>query len=820
MHGRLTALLIFLLTVLPTLARAQTPAAASGSVKGSITAIGGTTALPGVQVTLTNTSGFQTASVLTESDGTYAINDVAPGQYIVTASLDGFVTMTRAVRVESGKPAEAVIDLPLSGFSERVNVEAASPVISAEGTLTPTETIKGRELEELAPSGGLQAAVRLLANIIQVPGGISIKGGRPSQASFQLGSAWIVDPATGLMQLTLPDDAIESISVLPNPYAVEYGRFSSGLTVIQTRRAGDVWKFRINATDPSFRYERGKTPLNIIGLGYYAPRVETGGPLVKNKLWLEQAVQYRYQATEIGSLPQDIYKVSQSFSSFTRVDGNLSNRHSFVASESWYPSVSKWANLGTFVPLESTVSVRSHVNQLSFSERAVWTDSVMSETTVQAHSTDADSRPQGSAPMVMLPQTTFGNYYNTQRRNTGTIQFVETVSASANVLGKHLFKAGVDLLHAEYDGWSTSRPVLIERENATLARRLDYTGTMTTQSVGTTDVALFGQDRYQPHSRFYVELGLRFDHDGVTDKFNLTPRIGSALLLNSTGTSVIRGGFGMFYERTPSMAGAFNRFEDYVDTRYAADGVTPLGPPVTFTHRTDGPLDTPRSRTVDISFDQAVNNNWSVHVGAIHREGTNELIVNPVQFGTTGAVELSSTGSSTYKGVDVGVHFTAGRKADVTATYTRSRTVGDQNSIANYFDTIMHPVFGTNAYATASTDVPNRLLAKWRYMPQARWLLLGIYDWRNGLPYSAVNEYLDYVGPRNGLRLPTYNWLMLGVEHHFTFLKWKPWIGVHVWDALGLPLFSDVQNNISSSNFRSLYNPEYRQYRVQLRFER
>jgi hypothetical protein len=257
-----------------------------------------------------------------------------------------------------------------------------------------------------------------------------------------------------------------------------------------------------------------------------------------------------------------------------------------------------------------------------------------------------------------------------------------------------------------------------------------------------------------------------------------------------------------------------------VDTRYAADGETPLGPPVTFTYQTQGALNTPKSRTVDVSFDQTLDKNWSVHVGGIQRQGSNELIVNPVESGTTGAIVLSSTGTSTYKGIDVGVHFTAGRKADLTATYTRSKGTSDTNPLANYFETIMSPVIGANAYATASQDVPNRLLAKWRYMPQPRWLLVGIYDWRNGLPYSTVNEYLDYVGPRNLLRLPVYNWLLLGVEHHFTFLKWKPWIGVHVWNALGSPLFSDVQNNVSSPEFRSLYNPEYRQYRIQLRFDR
>ncbi len=49
--------------------------------------------------------------------------------------------------------------------------------------------------------GGLHAALRLLVGVIEVPGGVAIKGGRPSQASVQLGPGMFVDPATGLSQV-------------------------------------------------------------------------------------------------------------------------------------------------------------------------------------------------------------------------------------------------------------------------------------------------------------------------------------------------------------------------------------------------------------------------------------------------------------------------------------------------------------------------------------------------------------------------------------------------------------------------------------------
>jgi hypothetical protein len=79
---------------------------------------------------------------------------------------------------------------------------------------------------------------------------------------------------------------------------------------------------------------------------------------------------------------------------------------------------------------------------------------------------------------------------------------------------------------------------------------------------------------------------------------------------------------------------------------------------------------------------------------------------------------------------------------------------------------------------------------------------------------------LDFVGPRNDRRFPAYVRVDLGVEHRFTFGKYRPWIGVRVDNALSSFLPSDVQANISSPAFGTFYNSEYRQFRIQVRFER
>jgi hypothetical protein len=823
MSSRRFVVLVVLLLCAP-LARAQGPSAGqqpprTGVLQGSVTTQA-TVNLPGAQVVVADTSERQVAQALTDESGHFNFVGLAPARYKVTASLASFVTTSAVVEIVAGRSTDISIDLPIEGISQSVEVVAKSPVISNEGTVAQTETISGKEIDTFASSGGLEATMRLLASVIEAPNGVSIRGGRPSQAGMQLGVMTMVDPSTGLARVTLPNDAIESVSVLPNPYAVEFGRFSSGVVVIQTRRAGDEWRLRINDIDPTFRTHRG-SPVEIIGLGRWAPRVEFGGPIVKDKLFVQQAMQFVYSASDVPSLPEDLLHTATSFSSFTRVDANLDARHSLVGTFGWFPGKTHQDLLGTWTPPDATVDTHVRASEIALTERAVWTDWLFGETTVHVHRFTTDVFPQGPAPMQLLPDTTLGNFFNQQHRETGTYQIIATMSGSHNSKhGTHLFKGGIDLLRNTYDGSSVSRPVSIERTDGTVARMLTYLPAFTTQSQETTDVALFAQDRYQPNSRWYVEFGGRLDRDGILDRFNVTPRVGSALVLDKNGSAVLRGGFGLFFERTPSTVGAFAMFPSVLDQRFQANGTTPLGASVLYTP-TVTDLQTPRSRTWDLGFDYRFNAAWSVHVGMLDRQGRDELIVDPVlTSATTGQLLLASSGNSSYIGGDVSVHFSAGERADVNLTYTRSRARADLNAMSNYFDTIMWPVLGRNEYAPAPADAPNRLLARGRFTPWPKWQVLGIVDWRNGFPWSPTTDTLEYVTPRNSLRFPTYFRLEAGLERRIKLLRFQPWLGVRVWNALDSFLPVDVQSNLGSPKFGSFYNSEYPQIRIILRFER
>ena len=794
---------------------AQAPADPSGVIVGTVSTEDGTVKLPGATIVVRSASGQQVAMQSSDGEGRFSITNLEPARYTVSVTMDGFQASESSVVVAAGAAASLVVDLRIAIFQERVDVTAQSPV-STTGSLAATTTVTNAETQLLAPGEGFQSAVRLTPGVIQLGNGDSIDGGRPNQASVQLGAATLIDPATNLARVALPADGIDSVSVLPNPYEAEFGRFSSGLVMIQTRRAGDRWKVHLYDLEPALRLKRF-TVLQVTGVTVWKPSVEIGGPIVKGRVFMEQTAQYHYQTTDIPSRPETELRKTEWVSSFTRIDANLTPKHSLVFSGGFEPSTVSLATLGTFTPPAATADTSDQVGHSMFTERALLSKDAVVETTVQFHSYQTSAHGQGPLPMQLLPETTLGHFFNIQDRNTSSFQWIDTVSGSFHAPGGlHLYKAGFDLLHSGYEGTSLSHPVLIDRSDGTLARRLDYDGP-TMQSVHGTDVAVFAQDRLQPNLRAYIEFGARVDHDGVTGRAGLAPRVGAAVFLNNSATSVIRGGYGIFYERTPSIAGAFEQFESPTDTRFDADGL-PITTPVVYRHETAGDLEPARSTAWDVAYDNRFNRFVALHLGVLDRQGSHELIVDPVRRENGAALVLESSGQSSYLQEEVTLQLTRGAGVEFNTSYVHSSAREDLNALVDFFDVVLQPVVGANEYAPAAADAPNRLFVRGKVMPTNRWLLVGTLDWRSGLPYSLVDEMLEFVGPRNQERFPTYLRLDAGFDRRLAFGRIHPWLGLRVANALNSFLPADVQANISSPAFGSFYNSVYREYRIHVLF--
>ena len=809
-----TLLLALLTASAPALAGGQ-QAVSVGAIEGIVSAPQGGSPLPRAAVVVTDLTAQVVARRTSDGDGRIVVVGLPAGTYRVSASLHGFLTADVTVVVTGGRTARAALELALA---EGIVIVSSSEVLTAGGTLSPEDAMASRELDQFVPGTGFQSAVRMFSSVVTSSSGVNIKGGRPNQTGVQLGAGTLVDPASAIAHVALPDDAIDSVTVLPNPYSVEYGRFASGVVVIQAKRATDQWHTQVNRVVPTIRNARGE--LFTFRIDTFGPRFATGGPLIRDRLFLEQTGQLRYSASDVPSRPESELRTSTFFSTFTRADANLSPRHSLVATVGVFPNRATSTNLGTFTPPDASADVHAFAAHAAVTARALWSGERASETMVQVLHSRTDVLPQGTAPMALQPETTLGNFFNTQSRTSRSVQVVELLTVPRDgPWGSHLFKIGADVIAATYDGASDSRAVLIQRADGTLARRLDYAGA-SRQSVSNVDMAVFAQDRFELTPRWNVEAGARIDRDGIVDRVGIAPRMGTTVLLNSSGSVVLRGGAGLFHGRTPSVVGAFGSFTSAVDARFAANGVTPIASPVRVAPVAAPGLEMSRTRAWDAGVEYRFSDRWTFHTSVVRRDGRGEFIVQPAVTAQAGELRLSSDGASSYRDLEMGAQYTRGASLDVEARYDWSSAHGDLNTVTNFFDAVMAPVVATNAYAPLNVDVPHRLFVRGRMLATPRWLLLGALDWRTGVPYSTVDEMLDFVGPRNDRRFPNYTRLELGFQYRADVFRWRPWVGVRVTNVFSAFLPSDVQANTGSRLFGTFYNSEDRHVRLEVRFEK
>jgi hypothetical protein len=819
---RCLAALALLLSLGLCSARMALAVPATAVVSGTISALDGKMRMPGVVVQLLTATGEAVSETVSDATGQYRLEAPKSGVYRLRTSIEGFQPANQPVQLTEGATRTVDIDIRLIEIEQTVNVTPTEDTpLNLAKPLSPAESIDGRAMSASAMSSGSVAAeLRWLPGVSAYGREWAIKGGRPNQIGLQVEAAQVVDPAAGTSPVQLPGDAVSSIQVLANPYAVEFGRFSSGVIVVSTRSGANKWSATVNNFLPGFILKRGGNPFHIIGIESVDPRVAFGGPILKNRLFVAQSTQFRYESGEVGSRPQDERRTSRSLSSFTRLDYVVSERNTLTGTFTLAPENSDWFNLSTFSPPEATADLSQRVYRGGLSDTAQLPHAMVLETL--AHITHYGTAVDGhgsASEMFLAPEGNSGIYYARQNRKADAYQASATLSwFVSGLFGEHLFKGGVDLLRSTLDGGLYTRPINILREDGTRTRRL--TSPPATGQFEATDVAAFLQDRWHVNNHLLLEYGLRIERDGVFERVNVIPRLGAAVALDRDRNATIRGGFGYFYERTPLMAGAFPQLSDRTETAYGPDGVTVLGTPTVYAHALGDNMRTPRSSTWNIGYEHRLRPWASLRANHLRRDGRNELVLN---VGTTGVgrgrIELASTGTSKYGDTEIGAHFKRGTTLDVDVSYTHSSSKADLNDAYGYFlDLTANPVIRANAYGPTDKDSPHRFVGRGRANIGRDWVVELAGEIRSGFPYSAVNEQLEFVGARNSYRFPTVVTMDASVERRFKIGRFEPWIGLVFLNALNSFSPADVQNNIASPAFGSFYSSPIRQIRITVHF--
>lgn len=777
--------------------------ATTGRVVATITTLEGTVHMPGIQVELRDPDErIVIAKTATDGAGQVTFPDVPVGRYLITVSGAGFVERDSTVFVvRANETAQVILDTQLAFVLPGVQVRADTPSPTDSVQPVSMSDMLSGSLFETAPLEGddFRSLLPLLPSVVRDANGrLRIKGGQPTQGALQISSASLIDPSTGDFDLDLPTQSVDSVEVMANPFAAEYGRFSTSITQIRTRGGTNDWDFSIGNLVPRFR-------AMLRGIRGFEPRVSIRGPIRKDRLFLAQDLQFRYVATPVKSLPDEPEVLMRSFDSFTRLDNVMSARHVLSGALILFPRKIDRVTMNTFRPPGTTPEWRQEGAAAGGVDRLAILPDLVLESTLSLRHFEIEVDTDNQASMVYAPETQSGGFFNDQERNVRSYQWVEALSLTRNLFGgQHVFKFGTDLQRSEYTGVSASRAVEIRRLDGSLAERTAF-GAVSTQFVQGTEFAVFAQDRWRVNSRLTFELGLRIDRDGVGEGTNWSPRAGAAIAVLPEGRAILRGGFGKFAQRTPLNVGAFESFEPRTIARFNVDG-SAIGQPITFTNRVDGPLRTPEAEVGNIEWDQRFGRRVLLKVAFLGRSGSHEPVVSPDP--AAGALRLASSGSSRYREVESTVRYLGGERRDLTMSYVWARGTADLNTYDDFYGNFRNPIVRANEHNLISTDVRHRLLLRGTIGLPGTWDFAPVLELRSGFPWSAVNEFQDFVGPRSRAgRLPAVRTLDFSIARPWQFKKRRFRAGIKIFNLFGASAYRDIQNNTTSPFYGTPYNP-------------
>jgi hypothetical protein len=793
---------------------ARVAVAAGTGVSGHVTDPSGLP-LPGVVVTLSSpTDNSATtddksaepqavASNVTDENGEYTF-DVPDGQYDLTTDLSGFQAVNRSVVVQDGVTTVDV-SLALASFQDSVTVTADSvpPSILAPPQPNAPVTVSRTVINAaMMPNSRYEDVLTLMPNVERGPDNRITVGGAPaSSGSLVVNGVNETDPADGLPGVVVPVDAVDSVDVHTGGYAADLGNATSGVTSIQTRSGQNQFHTSIDSFFPRLLFENG----GIHGVEYWEPNVGTSGPIVKGKLFFESAVSYRYDRNRFTTLAGPERNTYNQPLFWTQLDGNVSSNQRVRLAFAFDQQHTDHANITAFTPAASVPTLAEDGWSTVLSDHIVFGKNALDLNASLLH-TRSSVEPSGTGAYLLGHTLSNGAYFDDQSRGGRRVEGGGTLVLMPT--SRQVLKIGGTVDQAALTLADTPSSVSLLRTDSSVSRVISF-GPSTPSQVAAMEGSAFIDDEWNPRPSLVLNAGLRYDRFSAIGSDTVSPRIAWTLKRSNEHTS-ISGSAGLFVDKFVLAALSFPEFPTRVIQPFSSSG-SPLGAPQVISNTVDGSLRVPRATRWDIGLDHTFTKGWTAHVRYQERWGNDELILQP-SFGAAGAptLALSSTGRSTERGIETTLGYrnvTLGHEFYV--SYVRSSARGDLNTFENIEGLSKDPFVQPNQVGPLAADLPHRLIA-WGLLRLPGGLTFAPFlTVRSGFPYSPINDDWQYVGPRNGARLPTYASLDVSLTRVVDLPKQLPHarVGLKLYNIMDINTEREIQRDIAAPDFGVRYDP-------------
>jgi hypothetical protein len=543
----------------------------------------------------------------TDREGRFRVPYLKVGDYELKVRHLGFSDFVRKITLNVGAAVDVAVQLEVLTAESSVNVttelavlegarsQMAGAVSQAEVNSIPSNGRNFLDLALLVPgvSPTNTGSNQLFAETSAVPGqGLSVGSQRNFSNNFIVDGLSANDDNAGLSGIFYGLDVVNEFQVVTSGGQAELGRALGGYVNMVTKSGtnmlrGDLYGYfrnqRFNAANP---LSNAKLPSTQAQTG-----ASLGGPIRHDRTFFFANFEERAlnQSGLITIAPANVSAINARLAAIGypgspistglysnpvhnqnvlgKIDHQFSSGDLFTVRYSFYNVDSlNSRGAGGLNAATASAGLNNTDQTVAISNVATFSSSTVNETRAQfARSSLAALPSDPLGPAVSISGVaSFGTLSGSP---TGRLNnLYQVVDNLTHQTGGHALRAGVDFLFND-STITYPRSIRGSYSFSSLANFLSgtYNNSGFTQTFGNTVVAqtnpnigLYAQDEWKVNERLTLNLGVRYDLQYLTgiatDTNNVAPRAGFAWTPFASRRTVVRGSFGLFYDRVPLRA--------------------------------------------------------------------------------------------------------------------------------------------------------------------------------------------------------------------------------------------------------------------------
>ena len=542
--------------------------------------------VPGAQIDLVDANGAVAGSFQSDGDGNFQVTSPHPGNFTLVVSEPGFETIKTPVVIAVPIAAASAVG-PIRPFAAQLRI--VLPIAA----LSSSVRVSADSNADLTSSDDNQdASVMTSTDLKQLPIFDNDYAGAMSafldDSSTGTGGSGLIVDGVEANRATVSASAVQEVRINQDPYSAQYYWPGRGQMEIITKSAADHYhgQFNFMFRDSALNAQNALAPVkaseqrrvyegHITGPIFFAPKSSFLVSFDRSEEDVNAVVFANLEATPAnpsGYFRANVPAPTRDTGFSARAAHQFSDRNSAYAEYSY----ENWAGENQGVGGQSLAQVgfnnRYHEDDLKFHIDSTLSAVFLNQLSVVGERDYSRNMNANEAPRISVAgYFTTGSAQNDALSTDYNLRLYDMMSwthgrhfmkfgagvphlnrrafdDNTNALGSYTFGPtlaadGVTVLTSALDNYENNRPSAYSRNSGEVHFVYHQ------QEAGA-----FVQDQYKVSTRFSITPGLRYDWQNflATKRLGFSPRASFAWVLDDHSKTVLRGGGGLYYDRTGS----------------------------------------------------------------------------------------------------------------------------------------------------------------------------------------------------------------------------------------------------------------------------